>query len=108
MRTPHEENAGRGGGGAASLPVPLGRLKKGEKGRIEAIGTGAAIEDPTVRRLIQLGLMEGAEIVIVHEAPISRDPIAVRVRGSLIALRRREADAVLVRRTGETGEADDE
>jgi ferrous iron transport protein A len=43
-----------------------------------------------------MGLLEGAEVELVHEAPVSRDPIAVRARGTLIALRRSEANLVRV------------
>jgi ferrous iron transport protein A len=43
-----------------------------------------------------LGFVEGAEIKILHEGPIGGDPIAVRINGTTIALRRREAMAILV------------
>ncbi len=55
---------------------------------------GAEIE----RRLIEMGLVEGAPIEIVHEGLFGRDPIAVRLADRTVALRRREARAVLVRR----------
>jgi ferrous iron transport protein A len=46
--------------------------------------------------LLELGFVEGAEIKVLHEGPIGRDPIAVRINGATIALRRREAMAILV------------
>ena len=49
------------------------------------------------RRLIELGFVEGAAVEILHEGIIGRDPIAVRVNNATIALRRREAMAILVR-----------
>lgn len=47
-------------------------------------------------RLMEFGFLEGAEIEVIHEAPFGRDPIAVRVRGALVALSRREAGNVEV------------
>ena len=52
------------------------------------------------RRLLELGFIEGAEVVVLHEGPVARDPLAVRVNGATIALRRREAMAILVTRIG--------
>jgi ferrous iron transport protein A len=48
------------------------------------------------RRLLELGFVEGAEVEVLHEGPLGRDPIAVRVNDATIALRRREAMAILV------------
>jgi ferrous iron transport protein A len=48
------------------------------------------------RRLLELGFVEGAEVEVLHEGPMGRDPIAVRVNDNTIALRRREAMAILV------------
>ena len=48
------------------------------------------------RRLLELGFVEGAEVEVLHEGPLGGDPIAVRVNDSTIALRRREAMAILV------------
>ena len=45
---------------------------------------------------IELGFTEGAHIEILHEGAIGRDPIAVRVNDATVALRRREAMAILV------------
>ena len=48
------------------------------------------------RQLIEMGFTEGARVEILHEGAIARDPIAVRVNNITIALRRREAMAVVV------------
>ncbi|MBI1171590.1 ferrous iron transport protein A [bacterium] len=48
------------------------------------------------RRLIELGFVEGASVQILHEGLFGRDPIAVRVNGATVALRRREAMAIQV------------
>ena len=49
------------------------------------------------RRLLEIGFVEGAEVEILHEGAFGRDPIVVRVDDTRVALRRREANAVLVR-----------
>jgi ferrous iron transport protein A len=48
------------------------------------------------KRLIELGFVPGARVEILHEGAFGRDPIAVRVDQTTVALRRREAMAVLV------------
>jgi len=79
---------------------PLGQGRPGFRGRIAAIdaaGTGTALTpDELERRLIELGFVEGAAVEILHEGIIERDPIAVRVDTATVALRRREAMAILV------------
>lgn len=89
---------------SAALPDanarPLGQAPRGYAGRICAIAVmdmqsalpAAEIE----RRLIELGFIEGALVEILHEGIFGRDPIAVRVNGSTVALRRREAMSILV------------
>ena len=70
----------------------LSELKKGDVARIARVN---GIEgDPITLRLMELGIVDGGEVEVVHEAPYGRDPIAVRVRGALIALRRSEAARV--------------
>lgn len=49
------------------------------------------------RRLIEIGFVEGATVEVVHEGFLGRDPIAVRVNDHVVALRRREANAIQVR-----------
>lgn len=78
----------------------LGVAQRGFRGLIGAIVVDAdhngvpAIE--IERRLLELGFVEGATVEVLHEGPIGRDPIAVRVNNTTIALRRREAMAILV------------
>jgi ferrous iron transport protein A len=47
-------------------------------------------------RLIELGFVEGARVEVLHEGIVGRDPIAVRIENVTIAVRRREAMAVIV------------
>jgi ferrous iron transport protein A len=47
-------------------------------------------------RLIELGFVEGARVEVLHQGIVGRDPIAVRVENVTIAVRRREAMAIIV------------
>jgi ferrous iron transport protein A len=73
----------------------LGELNAGAVARIRSVG-GAGQVDGLTSRLLELGFLEGARVEVLHEAPYSRDPIAIRVRGGVIALRRNEANLVEV------------
>jgi ferrous iron transport protein A len=53
--------------------------------------------DELERRLLEIGFVEGARVEILHEGAFGRDPIVVRLDDARIALRRREARAVIVR-----------
>ena len=78
----------------------LGELQIGKK----AVITGVTCEDAISTRLQELGLLTGECVEILHMAPMSRDPIAVQVRGNLVALRRNEANRIEVELVSE-GEA---
>jgi ferrous iron transport protein A len=91
---------------SAASACPLGSVQLGFKGRISAIqppngsgqsanGSDRLVED-LESRLIELGFVEGAAVEVLHEGLLGRDPIAVRVDGVTIALRRREAMAIIV------------
>ena len=76
----------------------LGAAPRGFVGTIVALQgetAGRAMPD-LVRHLIEMGFVEGARVEILHEGAIARDPIAVRVDNLTVALRRREAMAVVV------------
>ncbi len=47
------------------------------------------------RRLLDLGFTPGEDVVVTHMAPLG-DPLVIRVRGALLALRKREAGWILV------------
>jgi ferrous iron transport protein A len=79
---------------------PLGLEHRGFRGQIDAIEVDAdhsgIAAGEIERRLLELGFVEGATVEILHEGPVGRDPIAVRVNDCTIALRRREAMAIFV------------
>lgn len=78
---------------------PLGRGGRGLRGVVVRVGAGWAEAD-LERRLLEIGFVEGARVEILHTGPIGGDPLAVRVDDMRVALRRREADAVLIRLAG--------
>lgn len=80
--------------------IALGDARVGFRGRIQALSvdgstTGLSGQE-LERRLIELGFVEGADVELLHQGVFGGDPIAVRVAHTTIALRRREAMAVLV------------
>jgi ferrous iron transport protein A len=80
--------------------LPLGLARRGFRGVIQhiaAVDTGSALSATELEsRLIELGFVEGAQVEVLHEGIIGRDPIAVRVDSITVAVRRREAMAVIV------------
>jgi ferrous iron transport protein A len=79
--------------------LPLGQAPCGFRGRVDAIEvreqSGGLPPAEIENRLLELGFVEGAHVEILHEGAFARDPIAVRVNNATIALRRREAMAIL-------------
>lgn len=73
----------------------LGKLEKGKKAIITSVGSSDCSNELT-QRLMEMGFLEGALVEILYAAPWGGDPIAIRVRGALIALRRQEANAIEV------------
>ncbi len=73
--------------------IPLGTLRKGGHGHITRLGDAPL---NLVTRLMEMGFLEGSEVQVIHEAPFGGDPIAVRVRGTVVALRRQEANWIWV------------
>ena len=66
-------------------------LKFGEKAVINDIDTS----NPSHQRIIEVGFTPGQEIELVSITTFN-DPIAFSVRGTLIAIRKKEADCIIV------------
>ena len=81
-------------------PILLGNARRGYRGVVQAIdpqrGTSSLQPVELESRLIELGFVEGAKVEVLHEGIIGRDPIAVRVDNITIAVRRREAMAIVL------------
>ena len=75
----------------AARLLPLSQIPLNQMVRIEHL------EGPRedCDRLLDLGFTPGEEVVITHSAPLG-EPVVVRVRGALLALRKREAAWILV------------
>jgi ferrous iron transport protein A len=83
-------------------PVALASMHKGDRGIVRQV----LQQDPSLfgdetqasigRRLVEIGFVPGERVQIVEEVWPGGDPMAVRVGSTVFALRRREAQAVLV------------
>jgi ferrous iron transport protein A len=84
-----------------STDLRLGNAPRGFVGIIQALqpDVAGAAEMPhdLEQHLLEMGFTEGARVEILHQGAIQRDPIAVRVDNITIAIRRREAMAVVVK-----------
>ena len=84
----------------AKQPMPLGLAKRGYSGVIQHLAArdaGSALSAVELEsRLIELGFVEGARVKVLHEGIVGGDPIAVRVENVTVAVRRREAMAIIV------------
>lgn len=73
------------------LPVPLGELPVGVRARVVEVKGGGKHQ----RRMLDMGLVPGAEVTVLRKAPLG-DPTEYRVKGTAVALRRSDADTILV------------
>ncbi|MCS6829319.1 MAG: FeoA domain-containing protein [Armatimonadota bacterium] len=83
----------------------LGSLQPGERATVLRIDD--ACQGLTRRRFLDLGITPGAQIEVVMRSAFS-DPVAYRVRDTLIALRREQADWIWVKRNGRAGPSEEE
>ena len=78
--------------GATTLR-PLSLARPGQGGVVQRVAGSGDLE----RRLLEIGFVEGAHVRVLHEGLFGRDPIAVQVDATRVALRRRECAEVIVR-----------
>lgn len=74
--------------------IRLSEARVGHRGVIASVGAHCHHQPEDVeleRRLLELGLVEGARVELLHEGLFGRDPIAMKVDDMRVALRRREA-----------------
>lgn len=77
----------------------LNQARPGDRGVIVQVGEHCHHDEHAVeleRRLLELGLVEGARIELLHEGVFGRDPMALKVDDMRVALRRREAASLTV------------
>ncbi len=73
----------------------LAELGCGECAVICKISGQRITDEGTCVRLMEMGFTPGQEVRVIARSPF-RDPVAVSVRGSVIALRKNEAECVLI------------
>ena len=73
--------------------IKLGNLPKDKTARI----VGFSPDDTELEtRLREIGFAEGDSVTALHFGLFGRNPMSVKLNSATIALRRREADAILV------------
>lgn len=73
--------------------LKLSALREGESGYVYQINAQPAME----RRLADLGLIRGTRVTCMARSPAG-DPCAYLIRGALIALRRADAQGIVLER----------
>ena len=82
---------GPGDANAISSAVPLDSLPIGTRGRVVAMDETSE----NLLRLMEMGLIPGVSVVVERPAPF-RSPLSLRLPGCTLAIRREEAQRVLV------------
>ncbi|MBP3448034.1 MAG: ferrous iron transport protein A [Clostridia bacterium] len=70
---------------------PLSQLPMGQNATVLKILTSGTMR----RRLQDLGIIPGTQIECVLKSPAG-DPVAYRIRGALIALRKKDSETILM------------
>jgi ferrous iron transport protein A len=80
-----------------SRTMPLAHLPDGAHGVVaRVVATSGAVDTSTLRRLEELGFIDGEPVQVIRRGPGGREPIAVRVGDTLFALRLLEAQCIEV------------
>jgi Fe2+ transport system protein FeoA len=74
----------------------LDQLRPGQRARVETLEG----DDALAQRLMEMGLLEGAELELIRFAPLG-EPVEVRLGDYFLSLRRREAARVRVTPLGD-------
>ena len=69
----------------------LDQLKAGDRARITSLESDEALQ----QRLLEMGLLEGAELEVLGFAPLG-DPMEIRLGDYRLSLRKKEAAAIQV------------
>lgn len=70
-------------------------LKIGESATIQSVGDDCIDVNCHCLRLLELGFTPGQEVTVVAKS-LFKDPIAVSIRGTMIALRKSEAECLKI------------
>jgi len=77
-----------------SPQVPLSSLKAKEKGIVQKMNT----PEEVTHRLLEMGIAPGEMVTFIRNAPLG-DPIEIEVMNYRLAIRRSEADKILLKRS---------
>jgi ferrous iron transport protein A len=84
--------------------VSLAKINKGQRCIVRQIDENLLPHNVELeageleRRILEIGIIEGVELTVLHFGLINRDPIAVQLgfNGTTIAIRRNESAIILV------------
>ncbi len=79
--------------------MKMSDLKGGDKAVITAVDAKGEVG----QRLLDMGLVKGTNFKVIRKAPLG-DPIQIKLRGFLMALRLNEAKLITVEKIGEIGD----
>ncbi len=71
--------------------IPLSEIKIGQRARVQTMD----VDDSVNQRLLAFGLTPGAQVRVVHVAPLG-DPIAIAFSSQKVMIRRADAARVMV------------
>ncbi len=80
------------------IPEKLGELEPGCRAEIVGFAPADGLKD-FLYRLHEVGFLIGESIEILQDAPLGGDPISIRVKDAVYAIRREDANLILVNRT---------
>lgn len=79
--------------------VSVADMKIGETALITSVGDDCLDVHCHCLRLMELGFTPGQEVTVIAKSPF-KDPLAVSVRGTIIALRKAEAECIKINTNG--------
>ena len=79
--------------------VSVADMKVGDTALITSVGDDCLDVHCHCLRLMELGFTPGQEVTVVAKSPF-KDPLAVSVRGTIIALRKTEAECIKINTNG--------
>lgn len=82
-------------GKIVDLDKSVADLKIGESAIIKSVGDDCIDIHCHCLRLMELGFTPGQEVSVIAKSPF-KDPLAISVRGTIIALRSEEAECIKI------------
>lgn len=76
-------------------PVPLGQLDPGVQGEIVGFCASDELQE-FLLRLFEVGFVMGETVEVLQKAPFGGSPLSFRVKDATYALRREDANLILV------------